>query len=267
MKKIYWFILIITIVLVTAAAWYIKDIRQINKELPETEQKEENALQMSVVSISQTDNFYNIQVEYPQFKNLNEEFNQKISSLITSKIDDFKKNGLDNWNARKATAEPGEEIPKNPEQPFDFISTWEVAQFNNSYIGFVIRIYYYVGGAHGANEVYAFNYDVVQEKEITLFDFLNNSQESFEKVADLCKQEVTAQLQSEIIQLDDFLRQMIESGTKPAEENYRNFSFKYNSLTIYFQQYQVAPGAMGEVTVTFYKSTLNANSINSKYLK
>ena len=96
---------------------------------------------------------------------------------------------------------------------------------------------------------------------------MNNSQESFEKLADLCKQNVTTQLQSESIQIDDFLEQMIENGTNPTEENYRNFSFKYNSLTIYFQQYQVAPGAMGEVTVTFYKSTLNADSINSKYLK
>ena len=91
MKKNHWFILIITIILVTAAIWYIKDIRQIKEELPETEQKEENALQMSVVSISQTDNFYNIQVEYPEFKSLNEKFNQKISSLIIGEIDDFKK--------------------------------------------------------------------------------------------------------------------------------------------------------------------------------
>jgi len=267
MKKIHWFILIITIILVAAAIWCIKDIRQIKEELPETEQKEGNALQMSVVSISQTDNFYNIQVEYPQFKSLNEEFNRKISSLITGEIDDFKKNSLDNWNARKATAGPGEVIPENPEQPFDFISTWEAAQLNDNYISFVIRIYYFVGGAHGANEIYAFNYDVMNKKEITIFDFLNNSQESFERLADLCKQNVTTQLQSENIQLDDFLKQMIENGTKPTEENYRNFSFKYNSLTIYFQQYQVAPGAVGEVTVTFYKSILNANSINSKYFK
>jgi len=257
MKKIYWLILIIVIVLAAAEAWYIKN----------NEQREENGLQMSVVSISQIDNFYNIQAEYPQFKNLNEDFNQKISSLITAKIGDFKKNSLDNWNARKATTQPGEVIPENPEQPFDFISSWEAVQLNDNYVSFVIRIYYFVGGAHGANEIYAFNYDVAQEKEITIFDFLDNSQEGFEKLADLCKEEVTNQLQSKGVEIDDFLKQMIETGTEATEENYKNFSFKYNSLTICFQQYQVAPGAMGEITVTFYKSTLNANSVNSKYFK
>lgn len=267
MKKIYWFIVIIVIILAVATVWYVRNTKQINEEPSETEKNEENALQISIVSISQTDNFYNIQVEYPQFKGLNEEFNQKISSLITEKIDDFKKNSLDNWDARKATAGPEEVIPENPEQPFDFISTWEQAQLNDEYISFVIKLYYYVGGAHGANEIYTFNYDITKGEEITMVNFLNASGESFEKLADLCEQEVTTQLQSKGIQIDDFLKQMIESGTKPTEENYRNFSFKYNSLTIYFQQYQVAPGAVGEVTVAFYKSTLNTNSINSDYLE
>jgi hypothetical protein len=104
-------------------------------------------------------------------------------------------------------------------------------------------------------------------KEITILDFLNSSQPALEKLANLSSQDITSQLQSNGLTIDSFLQQMIEDGTRPTLENYQNFNFNYNSLIIYFQQYQVAPGAVGQITVTFYKSTLDTNSINSDYLK
>jgi hypothetical protein len=143
----------------------------------------------------------------------------------------------------------------------------EPTQLNDKYISFVVNLYYFVGGAHGANETYAFNYDLTKQKEITILDFLNSSQQSLEKLAGLSAQEVTSQLQGNEATMDDFLKQMIKDGTKPDLKNYKEFNFNYNSLTIYFQQYQVAPGSAGAITVTFYKNSLNASSINSDYLK
>jgi len=46
---------------------------------------------MSIVSVSQFDNFYNIQAEYPQFKDADPAFNQKIADLINGQMENFKK--------------------------------------------------------------------------------------------------------------------------------------------------------------------------------
>ena len=266
MKKIY--LIIVIIIIIILAVWGFCKIRDIKSPPAAPESStEENSLSMSVSFIHQKDNFYNIQVEYPQFANVGKAFDEKISSLIISKIETFKKDAKDNYEARKATASLENPLPENPDQPFDFIGSWEATQLNDNYISFVVNLYYFVGGAHGATEVYAFNYGLENGKEITILDFLNSSQPALEKLADLSSQNVTSQLESGGILIDDFLKQMIEDGTEPTQENYKNFNFNYNSLIVYFQQYQVAPGAVGPITAVFYKNTLDSNSINSNYLK
>jgi hypothetical protein len=238
-----------------------------NAKLCEQENLAESGLSMNVSSVHQTDSFYNIQVEYPQFKNTDSAFNKKIADLINGQIDSFKKQSKDNWEARRATAPTESPLPETPEQPFDFIATWEPTQLNENYISFVLNVYYFVGGAHGATEVHGFNYDLKKQKEITILDFLNSLQPALDKLATLAAENVTSQMQRNEVQLDDFLQQMIQEGTKPTSENYQDFNFNCNSLIIYFQQYQVAPGAVGSVNVTFYKNTLDTNSIKSDYLK
>lgn len=265
MKKIEWLVVITAIILAGWVGWKIHNVK--SPLIAQKLQTTENSLSMSTSFIHQTDNFYNIQVEYPQFANIDSAFNKKISDLITGEVKTFKKDAEDNYEARRATSPAQEPLPENPEMPFDFIGTWEPTQLNDTYLSFVIRFYYFVGGAHGVTEVHAFNYDLKKAKEITILDFLNSSQPALEKLANLSSQDITSQSQSNAITMDSFLQQMIESGTKPIPENYQNFNFNYNSLTIYFQQYQVAPGSAGPMTVTFYKSTLDANSISSDYLK
>lgn len=257
MKKIYWFTAIIAVIL--AIAIYMSKSNQ-----PSPASRE--GLLVSIEAIHQTDNFYDIQVEYPKFPGL-ADFSAEISDLVSGKISSFKDEARKNWEARRATATPENPVPENPEVPFPFIVEWRPVQMNNKYISFVVHFYSFVGGAHGMNEVRAFNYDFAKNKEITITDYLNSSEPAFESLALLAKKEVTSQLQATGMQIDGFTGKMIEDGTKATPENYKNFNFDYNSLTIYFQQYQAAPGSAGEITVTFFKKTLESNLIKSDYLK
>jgi hypothetical protein len=220
---------------------------------------------MSIVSVSQSDGFYNIQAEYPQFDGADPAFNQKIASLVNGEIDDFKKEAKDNFDARNATIPAGEAVLQKPEQPFDFIATWTPAQFNSRYLSFMIDVYYFSGGAHGADQISAFNYDLANKKEITIGDFLGSA-DGLDKLAKMAKDQVTSQLQSNGSQMEDFLAQMIQDGTKPVLENYRNFTFGYGKLTVYFEQYQAAPGSAGTITTVFYKNDLKQNGVASSYI-
>lgn len=265
MNKTFWLVIFLVIIAIGLAVWEEKGKKEINIEV--NQQNQGNILDLSSSSISETNNFYNIKVEYPQFKNVDPAFNQKISSLITGEIDAFKKDSKDNWEARRATAPPDNPVPENPPTPFDFIASWTPTQLNNKYLSFVINIYYYSGGAHGITEVDTFNYDLIAKKEISITDFLGSSQSALEKLSQLSSAEITSKIESGGVTIDDNLKQMISQGTQPTTDNYQNFNFNYNSLTIYFQQYQVAPGYIGPVIITFFKDTLVSNSTNSEYLK
>jgi hypothetical protein len=43
---------------------------------------------------------------------------------------------------------------------------------------------------------------------------------------------------------------MISDGTAPDADNFGTFTFTPNTITIYFQQYQVGPYSIGMPTVT-----------------
>ncbi|GAF79280.1 unnamed protein product, partial [marine sediment metagenome] len=130
-----------------------------------------SSLPVNIESIQESDSFLSVQAEYPQFQTADPNFNQEIATLISGKIDSFKKESLDNWKARLDTMPADEPVPKNPEQPFEFIVSWQAAQLNNEYLSLLIKIYYFTGGAHGNEEIQAFNYDIVKKKKIGIEDF------------------------------------------------------------------------------------------------
>jgi len=263
-NKIIWLVLVV-IILVAAGIAVNKYIGPASQ--PTSVPSEEDLLQMSPVSVFESNDFFKIEAEYPQFKGVDSSFNEKISLLINQKIADFKKDSTDNWEARKATTTPDNPVPDKPEIPFSFQASWAHTQLNSEYLSFTVNIYYFTGGAHGSEEIYAFNYDVVNKKEITINDFFGSSENALEKLSELSEKSVTAELQSKEVEINDFIEGMIKQGTAPFPENFKDFNFSYNSLIVYFQRYQVAPGAAGSITITFYKDTLEENSLSSSYLK
>jgi len=226
-----------------------------------------SSLLVRIQSIRELDEFFRIQTEYPQFETVAPSFNQKISNLISGKISSFKEESLDNWKARLKTLPAGEPVPENPQVPFDFIASWQPTQLNHKYLSLVIKIYYFTGGAHGSEEIYAFNYDMVKKKEISINDFLGHFQEAWQRISRISAQDIMSQLQSMGWREDDNLKEMVSQGTAPLPENFKNFNFNSYSLIIYFQRYQVAPGAAGSLTVTIPKTTLEEIPVKSPYLE
>jgi len=224
-----------------------------------------NSLPMNICSVIKSDKLFHIEVEYPQFETAATSFNQTIANLISNKVDGFKKESLDNWKTKLETLSPNQKVPSNPEVPFEFIASWQPTQLNNKYLSFVIKIYYFTGGAHGNEEIYAFNYGMLAKKEININDFLDSSQEALKKISEISAQNIMSQLQSIGWKEDDNLKGMVNQGTAPVFENFKNFNFNNYNLIIYFQKYQVAPGAAGSLTVTISRKTLEQNSIKSGY--
>ncbi len=69
-----------------------------------------SSLPVNIQSIRESDNFFYIRAEYPQFQTAGTDFNQEIATLISGKIDNFKKQSLDNWKARLDTIPIGKPV-------------------------------------------------------------------------------------------------------------------------------------------------------------
>jgi peptidoglycan-N-acetylglucosamine deacetylase len=269
MKKILKLAIIIVIIVVGVWFWQNKSPTDQLESVNQQNQADKKSSQVlaSTSTISQSDSFYNIQVNYPQFSGIDAVFNQKITDLISEKIQTFKQDAKDYQQARKDTAGPGEVVGDNPEEPFDFVADWQSGQINDKYISFVLTIYYFSGGAHGNEEVYAFNYDVKNKKEITINDFLNSSEINLQKLSDLSVQKAIFYLKANVGSVDRSMQKWIEDGAGVKWENFKNFNFTADSLIIYFQKYQVAAGAVGPVTIVLPKSELNKENITSIYFQ
>ena len=254
------------LVLSIGAMWLLSIIGLLVNET-NAKQSSISSLPVNIQSIRESDNFFYVQAEYPQFQTAGKDFNQEIATLISGKINSFKEESRDNWKARLDTMPADKPLPKGPQQPFEFIASWQGVQLNNTYLSLVIKIYYFSGGAHGNEEIHAFNYDMAQKKKIEIKDFFDSAQEALKKISQISAEDIMSQLQSRGWKEDDNLKEMVNQGTAPLFKNFQNFNFDSYNLTIYFQRYQVAPGAAGSLTVTISRQMLEQNSLQSDYLK
>lgn len=226
----------------------------------------EKALTLENHNISENNDFFRVRAEYPQLPRASRDFNDKIKQLVTGKIAEFKKSSNEYWQARRETASPGETVPTAPEVPFDFIAHWEHDRLDEKYISVVLKIYYFSGGAHGNEEIYTFNYDLKNRREIGIMDFIG-SEENLRAISNLAKTQLAASLESMGWRSTSDTWSMLDDGAAPTVENYKDFTFNQDVLTVYFQKYQVAAGAAGSQQAFFYKDNLEAEGTNLNWPK
>lgn len=214
-----------------------------------------SSLPMDIVSVHDTSSkLWTLSIEYPQFLFAPTSFNREISDSVNTHLVDFEKNAQENWHARQATTPTGTPVEQFPPSPFDFIVTWQPAQINSRYISVIVRFSFFQGGASGVDELQTFNYDLTQQRDVTLADLFGGTPNYLEKISRLSRQQLTGTLETASaghVQTD-----MLNSGTEPTADNFKNFTFTDYQTTIYFPRYQVAPGSFGEQQVTLPPSGL-----------
>ena len=113
------------------------------------------------------------------------------------------------------------------------------------YISYLFYITIYMGGAHPNRIVFTVNYDRRQNKMITVDDFVKA-----DVLDHICNESRKQLQQNKMIMQNQALLQMMLEGTTPDKNNFKNFIFDENGITIYFQQYQLAPYSSGIMQVT-----------------
>ena len=214
-----------------------------------------SALPMVMVPITESDQWYTVQGQYPQFLHAPEGLNREIQNYVESQLAQFKQNAMDNWNGREATL-PADQRQNVPDQPFDFTLIWDPIQLTPQTISMVIHIEDFEGGANERYDLRAFNYDLQNRRDISLGDLFPNQPDYLQKISSLSHDRLLSHF-NELGAGQGVVQSMLESGAAPTAANFSNFTFSGDQITVYFQKYQVAPGSFGEQEVTFFKKDIS----------
>lgn len=217
-------LLIVLLLLVFVAGFFLFKDKMVNPA---------NGLNIQVITVKEETKLYKITAEYPQFAQAPSEFNDRIQKLITSQIADYKKTSLENWQQRQQNDPTTGDFPDNP---WSFNSTWTAVRLNNQDISFVIRINSFTGGANENQNIYSFNYDLKNKKDLSLSALFGS--DYLKVVSSYCADNLTARFTN-----------IFKEGVAPKEENYSRFTFTDDFVTFYFPKAQVVPAVFGEQQV------------------
>lgn len=198
----------------------------------------------TMVDVSEDSYLLGISGSYPQFPQADSVFNKKIADAINAETSEFKKIASENYQAQLATG--GDAFQKRFEQGEMYTLFWstEVIQSNNNYISVLILQESYTGGAHGSHIARSFNYDVKNKKVIAITDL-----KSLDQISQQSRISLKQQFQEKEAWNDE-IQDWIDEGTDPAKsENFKVFTMTPDVVTIYFNEYQVAPYVYGEQQV------------------
>lgn len=170
-----------------------------------------------------------ISVEYPQFPTLSKSFNDSIKRTVTSDLDSFRSDARENSGTGQTD--------------MSFTSRWSAVQTNSSYVSFVLRYEFYLGGAHEGQSMRTFNYSVVDRKMIGLSDIFASSTDYLTQISDESRKQLLAKFK-------DGPDNTLLEGTRPVAESFKYFTFKDGVITIHFPAYAVAAWAAGEQQVS-----------------
>ncbi|HRE46394.1 MAG TPA: RsiV family protein [Aggregatilineales bacterium] len=98
--------------------------------------------------------------------------------------------------------------------------------------------YYYAGAAHPSSFSRTLTYSQTLDKALALSDLFIAKSDYLQQIAAFCQNDLKAQ---------DFL--VFPDGAEPKAENYRSWNLTGEGLQINFDDYQVAPHAVGPLTV------------------
>lgn len=168
---------------------------------------------------------YTIDVKYPQFGI------PAIDTDIRAKVD--------------AAVSEFRELPPNPPESAtpknEFTGTFEVVYIGPGAISAKLILSQYTGGAHPMTIVSGINYDTATGEPLTREDAFRLIGKTVQQVS----AEATAQLEAKVG--DAFF----EEGASPDPENFSSFVVSEDEVTFIFQQYQVAPYALGVQEISF----------------
>jgi hypothetical protein len=137
--------------------------------------------------------------------------------------------------------------------PYELDITYDTVTHSDDIYTLLLTIYQFTGGAHGGQEILPYTFDIKNNKLLTLDDIFTSTPDALKLIEPMAQDAIKTAIGADMVQDD-----MLTSGTAPTVDNYQFFALDKDSITFYFQQYQVGPYAIGIQKVTIPLSQLSS---------
>lgn len=212
------------VVAVALAAYFISPRLPFSEEEP---QEVQQPVPVRTETLAEKTDAYSIDMKYPQFDI--PAIDIKIKAGVDAFVEEFKK---------EATERKGTDVP------YELTSSFAGTYVDNEIISTRLTVSRFTGGAHPGTFVYGLNYAKDTGKEIGLKSVLALIGATLTQVSEHSSAELKKKLG------DSFIPQ----GATPTEENYWMYSINDKGVTFIFNEYQVAPYAVGPQRVSFARA-------------
>ncbi|WP_080871975.1 RsiV family protein [Oceanobacillus timonensis] len=209
---------------------------ELEEEVSDDEEQEESEFQSptspeyDIEKIEKAGEWIEISAEYPVFGM--EEVDQVIKQEAEKHFKEF-----------EAEFEENEKQLEGYSYPAGESLYFGEPTVTDAYVSFMFAQVMNLGGPHPFFYQHPFNYDVNNQRELTIRDFVKNKTE-LSNLGDL----IYHKLENEGPELDK-----LEEATQPEWDNFRHFVLTEDSLVFHYEHYVLGPYAYGvfDVEVTF----------------
>ena len=162
-------------------------------------------------------------------------FNHYVSDIMQSSLDEFKQLVA---NKQKVACIDGKRSANTLHMDYDASI---IKAKNNRIISLRFTIHGRAPDLHGVYRAHkVLNYNIDTHEKIELVDIFKSDSAYLRRLASYCNQQLRSRVQS---------KTLLDQGTAPTAEHYKNWNIKGNGLLITFDESQAAPAALGSQTV------------------
>ncbi len=191
-----------------------------------------------------------VNVVYPVVSGLD---NEAAQTAINKALKDH----FDKYLAgmKKQVEEAG--TPYSKDLSYEIDGGYKVSYNQNGVISFLLTDYQFLGGAHGDNILTGMTFSLKDGKALKLDDLLK-SNASY-------RQDIKKMLQADIKKQSDEMGYSLEQFndlSKNSSSYLNNYYLTDSGFTVFFQKYDIAPGAAGNPEFNFIFSQLLKSGVN-----
>lgn len=196
----------------------------------------------TVVQLSEKSEYLNSLIKYPKFEDYSL-LNKVVKNSVENYFNSFNKYAKSDWEElNKVRA-----IDNIATPPFDYNVSFEVSE-TKKYISVLLRTYINNGGAHGSTTLISYDFDKAENRLVNIVEATGLSYKDLSKYCN-------AMIKSRLIKTNSLgssekeIEEWVNEGTFPTPDNYEIFMMYDNYVKVFFEEYSVAPYALGEQTV------------------
>jgi len=213
-------------------------------------QSESAEVQMNLKSVKSKNDLVDVELNIPQIEGLK---NEQVQSAINRHFMEDANALKDDLEAEADEAKRGSEQSGYTFQPYGLWSICEKYCENGDILSLYVDYYTYTGGAHGSTERRAYNYDLQTGERLELKDLFKMGYDYKAALNEQVKARIAARPEN---YFDG------DMGFQGINES--NFYLENNILMLYFDEYEIAPYAVG---IPQFKLPLNlfGNNLKDEY--